>query len=152
MVMLPKHLISIPAAQQMKKVSTKDSLYPQPQHHEAQSWVLLSVGSAEPWAQCGIRSHAVPRILLRPPLLSCCFAQPQRIPLGVTVPTRPPLDQVTRAMNKGPSAFPAEDGLWPMGTLEVAVSQPSMVAVTILWRRTSHIPHAAGALETPQRC
>lgn len=41
-------------------------------------------------------------------------------------------------------------GLWAMGTLEVAVSQPglSVVAVTMLWR-TSHVPHAAAVLETP---
>lgn len=83
--MLPKHLISIPAAQQMKKVSIKHCLCPQPQHHEAQSWVLLSVGSAEPWARCRISSHVVPHLLLRPPLLSCCFAQPHRI-LWVSLP------------------------------------------------------------------
>lgn len=50
-------------------------LSPTSQHHEAQSWVLFPVGSAELWVQYGISPHVVPPVLLRPPLLSCSAPQ-----------------------------------------------------------------------------
>lgn len=71
MVVLPKHFNLHPHSPADEEgVHQALSLSPTSQHHEAQSCVLLSMGSAEPRAQCGISSsqghHCCPDVLLSP--------------------------------------------------------------------------------------